>query len=476
MSSETLRDQGFSMSKVWRLAINASWGSFIFGYNIGVFTSIQPSVAATLGWSGSEETLYITLMSAFMPLGAMFGALISGYLAKRFGRRKALILTDFLVFVGAGVIIIPTTPTFAIGRIITGFCSGIFACLVPMYINETAPLAVAGKVGGIVQFQVTFGIVVAYAIALGLPTGGYKSNPANYLWMAMFAFQTLFALLQLLGFSTAYKNETPTWLIGKAKYDLALESLKDVYDEQTAAKILKKLEDANKKSMVEMGVDGTNKGDEEPSYRQLLLCKNNLGKMVRLGCMINFFQQFSGINAILSFSTLIFGSIAGGVFLARVFTLVVGIVNMTSTLAVFPLIDKFGRKKLIIVGGIGMTSCLFLEGFFSGVFSGAGPAPSIIFILLFIVFFEGSIGPICWIYCGEILPSRAMSICIFVNWFSAFIVILTFNLLVAVIGMSGAFFFYAGLNLLGMIYFCFDMLETKGLDKNEIRKLMTKRS
>jgi sugar porter (SP) family MFS transporter len=474
MSSEALQSQGFSVSKVWKLAFNASWGSFIFGYNIGVFTSAQPSVAATLGWSGSEKKTYIMLMSSFMSLGAMFGALFSGYMVKRFGRRKSLMLTDLLVFISSGIVIIPTTATFAIGRLLLGFCSGIFACVVPLYINETAPLAVAGKVGGIVQLQVTLGIVISYALALMLPTGDFNNNPLNYLWMVVFAFQSIFALIQLLSFMMVYKHETPNWLIERAVYDKALESLKQVYEESSAAKILKRLEDANKKSMVEMGVDGTRKGEEEASYSDILLCKNKLGKLIRLGCMINFFQQFSGINAILNYSTTIFSSIADGVFMARVFTLIVGIVNMASTLGLFPLIEKVGRKKLIFYGGIGMTVCLFLMGFFSSPFSKAGSAPSIIFIMLFIFCFEASIGPICWIYCGEILPTRAIGICIFVNWFSAFIVVFTFPLVLEAAGMYITFFIFAGLNLLGTVYFCIDMVETKGLDKNEIRRLMTK--
>ncbi|OMJ92530.1 hypothetical protein SteCoe_4661 [Stentor coeruleus] len=474
MSSEALKNLNFDMGKVWKLAFNASWGSFVFGYNIGVFTSCQPSVSATLGWGGDKDT-YVMIMAALMPLGAMFGALSSSVVARKFGRRKALMITDLITLLGTGIIVIPFTPLFAIGRFVTGFVAGMFACLVPLYINETAPLEVGGKVGGIVQFQVTLGIVVAYAIALGLPTGDYGSDPVNYLWMGMFAFQSIFALIQFFLYMTVYKKETPLWLIENKMYNEAFGSLKEVYTEEEASRILKRLEDANKRSVVEIGVDSTSRGDEEPNYTEILTCKRNLGKMIRLGCLINFFQQFSGINAILTFSTSIFGSIGGSTFMARVFTLIVGVVNMGSTFAVFPLIEKVGRKKLIVYGGIGMTLCLFLMGFFSGVLTSAGPAPSIIFIMLFIAFFEGSIGPICWIYCGEILPARAMGVCIFVNWFSAFIVILTFNLLVDAISMSGAFFLYAGLNMLGAIYFFFDMVETKGLTKEEIKKVLINR-
>ena len=90
-------------------------------------------------------------------------------------------LTDSITIIGSCIIVMPYTASFAIGRFVTGFAAGSFSCLVTLYINEVAPVEVAGKIGGIVQFQVTFGIVVAYALALALPTGDYKTNPLNYL-------------------------------------------------------------------------------------------------------------------------------------------------------------------------------------------------------------------------------------------------------------------------------------------------------
>ena len=179
-SSQRLNDPTFDIKKVWNLALAASWGSFIFGYNIGAFASCQDNVSAALDWGDTKDTL-IMIMSAMMPFGAMFGALTSGIIARKYGRRKALMLTDLITIFGSGIIVIPYTATFGLGRFVTGFAAGSFACLVPLYINEVAPVEVAGKVGGIVQFQVSFGIVIAYAVALPLPTGDYNSNPLNYL-------------------------------------------------------------------------------------------------------------------------------------------------------------------------------------------------------------------------------------------------------------------------------------------------------
>jgi sugar porter (SP) family MFS transporter len=475
MSKLLLNTPEYKIENVWKLALNASWGSFVFGYTIGVFTSIQDNVSAALGWGGDKD-LYITFFSAMPSFGAMFGALISAVLGRKYGRRKALMITDIISIIGTGIIMIPYTYAFGLGRFVTGFAAGSFACLVPLYVNEIAPLEVGGKIGGIIQFQVTFGIVVSYAVALILPTGDYDNNSLNQLWVAIFGLQAAFPLLQFFMYLGHYHSETPRWLIENKKFDLALVSLKEVYSEEAAEKILRKYEDINKQSVIEMGVDDVDKQYEEPTYEDIFKCNKNIGKMIRLGCMINFFQQFSGMNAILSFSTKIFDDIGGGEFLSRVFTLIVGIVNMASTLSVFPVIEKAGRKKLVLFGSLGMAGSLGLVGLFSSVLDIAGAAPNIIFVLIFIFFFEASIGPVCWIYCGEILPARAMSICVFVNWFSCFVVILSFNYIVDVIDFYGAFIFYAVVNILGFFYFSCDMIETKGLDKAEIRRKLTKSS
>lgn len=473
MSSTKLTQSKYNMKSVWSLSLNASLGSFLLGYNMGVFTSCQPCVSATLEW-GSNKDIYIMFMAAILSLGAMFGSMYSGTIARRYGRRKALMITDVLILIGTGITIIPYTPGFAIGRVVTGFAVGIYTCVVPIYIRETAPVEVAGKVGGMVQLLNTSGIVVSYCLALTLPTGDYDSDPLNYLWMGLFGFQSIIALIQFFTFLIVFRRDTPQWLVEKGRYDEALVSLKDIYYDEEADIAFKSLKNTNKRSVVEVGRQSLIKGDEEPSYGEIIKCQNGLSKMVRLGILISLFQQFSGTNAILSFSTTIFNSIGGSTFMSRIYTCVVGVVNMASALGIFPLVERTGRKKLILIGGVGMAVCLFLMGFFSDVGKGLGHSPPIICILVFIVFYEGSIGPICWIYSGEILGSRAMSVCMFLNWLCTFIVVLTFSPLVTLITMSGAFFVYAGINLLGFFYFFFDMVETKGLDKGQIWTLLVK--
>lgn len=419
MADNPILEKPFISKNVWKMAFNASLGSFVFGYTLGVFNSSQPNVASTLGWGGDKD-LWIQIMSAIMPLGAMFGALSGGPIASKFGRRKALMFNDLIAIIGAGVIIVPFTALFAIGRFITGYAAGSFAALCPLYINEITPPEISGKVGGLIQLNVTLGIVVAYAICLPLPTGDFEDHPFNYWWMAAFAFGGVFALTQLLCLLFVYKQETPLWLIENNKRDEAFKSLMQIYTETGASNVLVIMEaNLGKRSVNELSESGSSRGsiskqpEPEPTYADLLFFRKGYSKMMRLGCMLNFIQQWSGINAILSYSTEIYGHF-GGVFVARLLTFVTGFINMCATLAVFPIVDKYGRKPLLWIGNLGMAICLFLMGLFSK-YIDAGLAPPLIFILLYIVFFEMSSGPLCWIYCGETLAARAMSICVGVN-------------------------------------------------------------
>ena len=245
----------------------------------------------------------------------------------------------------------------------------------------------------------------------------------------------------------------------------ALESLKELYLEEHAEDILESLQ--GKSSML------LNKSESviiyEYTYEELLKCANGTSKAMRLGLMLSIVQQFSGINAILSYATTLFGEFGSGVFISRVFTLANGFVNLSSTFCLMPLIDNFGRKWTLIYGTFTMGLCLVLMGIFYE-FQVFYVFPFLV-VQLYVACFGLSIGPICWIYSGEILTSRGMSICAALNWFSAFLVILFFPFLVMAIGLSLTFWMFAFVNTIGCIYFWADMIETKGMLKQDIQKL-----
>ena len=449
------------------MCLFASLGSFVFGYNVGVVNSTLDVVASVFSW-GDYKSILTAIMAGSMPFGAMISSVFSGNLSNEIGTRRALMVSNLITLLGAVVTIIPFTITFGIGRFISGLSVGIYATLVPLYINETAPTEMSGKMGTLVQIQITSGILVAYAFALVLPTGNYTSNSLTNWWMAMFGFQAVFSMGQFLLFLCVYKLETPVWLFARNLRESALESLKQVYSEEGAQEVLDRMNSAVDRSSIlslDKGVD--------PSYSDLLLCKQGSSKLMRLGYLNNFFQQFSGINAILTFSTSIFGDLGGGLFMSRVYTVVVGAVNTLPTIVVSSLVDKFGRKILLVLGFVGMAVCQLFSGFFAGLLSDSNIVFPVLCILLYIVFFATSTGPICWLYCGEILTPKAMSICTAFNWFCNAFALFTFPPLKELLGIGLVFWIYTAVCVVGFLYFAFDMLETKGLSKQEIQRLLT---
>jgi sugar porter (SP) family MFS transporter len=456
----------YRVHKVWITAFHAALGSFIFSYNIGVFTPCQPCVSATLGWGDKKDT-YVALASALVPLGALFGSLGSGFLAKYIGRRQNLIIADIIIIFASIITVIPFTATFGIGRFLSGIGIGNYSMLCPLYINEITPTKISGKIGSLVMLFGCMGSLSAFSLALTLPTGNYENDPMNYLWMGMFLFQGVVALVQLSLFFIMFPHETPHWLLDKGLKEEALESLAYIYRRSYAEELLEKMQNVSR-----VTDESQEDNNEQYTYKQIFSCAKGTTKAMRVGILMSVIQQFAGINAIMSYATTLFENFGGGVFIARVFTALSATVKLMSVFILMPLIDNVGRKKMVIIGCIGMGISLGAMGIFSVI--------DIYYVFPFLViegylaFFVTSIGPICWVYSGEILPSKAMSICTGVNWFCAFLIVLFFPFAVDGIGLNYTFWIFAFFNIAGAGYFGIDMIETKGLTKKEIRAIFSK--
>ena len=310
------------------------------------------------------------------------------------------------------------------------------------------------------------GSVCAYGFALALPTSGYAGDPLNNLWIGMFLFPGLVAFIQMILFYFVFTHETASWLLTKGKEKEAAASLKFIYCGEYVGEMMGKLQQNELKSFGG-GVEET----REFSYRELLICAKGTRKAMRLGLLLSVVQQLSGINAILSYATSIFGHFGSGVFISRVFTMLSGLVMLFACFGLLPFIDRTGRKKTLIFGCIVMSLCLAMMGFFS-MFAVSFVIPFLV-IELYLAMFVVSIGPICWVYSSEILSSKGMSICTAVNWFSAFVVVLFFPFMMTGLGTRATFWIFALVNFVGAFYFGFDMIETKGMMKNEIRALFS---
>ena len=164
--------------RVLVLAFHISLSNFFFGYNLGVFNSCLEYIAYSMGWDNSSKDLYSNIFSTFIPVGAFFGASITGHLCNSLGRRNAIIFMDLILIIGSCLSSIPSTVPFGIGRFIVGFSVGICLSISPMYVGEITPQQMMFKTGPIITLMMAFGITVGYAFGLILPTDNFQ-QPLN---------------------------------------------------------------------------------------------------------------------------------------------------------------------------------------------------------------------------------------------------------------------------------------------------------
>lgn len=451
------------------MALNASIGALIFGYNIGSFNLCQNIIAANLGW-GDNKDLYISIMAALMPAGGFFGSVKCGSIADKYGVRKTIMIFDVINILSCLLFIYPHTITFALGRFCTGFTAGIFSVLSPLYISEICPKEIMGKVGNLTSLLLSSGIAISFLMALPLPTSKYNENPFSYYWIAIFCFQGLFAFTQFIIFLIVFKEETPGWLIKHKRHQDALKKLTERLIDSEAIESLEKKNSNNKSERPQLN----DEEDIEYSYLDLLLCRKKTSKMMRLGLLINIFQVASGDDAIIAFTDKIFDELGGGVFESRLYTVIYGFFIAFSTIMAIPIIDRFNRKTLIIFGNVGMGLSLFMMGVFAEFFPEIGPFPSLVFIVIFTICFNCGIGPICWIYLAEIVPAKGMGICISLNCFIITTSVFTFPLLVNFMSIGPVFFFYSSICAMCVIYVSIEFVETRGLENYQIKQVFAK--
>jgi len=324
-----------------------------------------------------------------------------------------------------------------------------------------------------VQYNITLGIAVAYAMSLPLPTEDYESDPMNYWWMFVFTLPSILLLAQFLLFFFVYRRDTPRWLLNNHQRDAAYRALRMVYTETYAAEYLDTISIIRDQELI-IKEEYTKSIEETANkYPSSYAVPNSYGRRLRLGIMIHTLQQWCGVNAIVFYATSIFESLGAGLFTARILTLTVGIVNNLGLFVIVPLIDRFGRKPLCLVGEVGMMVNLVVIGLIAGPLNGSNIAISLTVILIFKAFFTFSLGPIAWIYCGEVLDEKGNSITTVVNWLNVFLVVLLFPYLKAGLGTDNVFYLYSGICLLGFIYLLKEMKETKGLTREQILSRFT---
>jgi sugar porter (SP) family MFS transporter len=431
-------------------AITAT-GGLLFGYDTGVISGALLFIRQD--FAPLSPFVQGIIVSTLL-VGAVVGALSGGPLSDRVGRRPTALLAA--VIFGAGALAVAFAPSVAFiifGRFLLGLGVGLASMIVPLYIAEIAPADRRGALVSLNQLMITIGILLSYIV-------GVIFTPIEG-WRYMFGVALIPALI--LGIGMFMLPESPRWLfehgqIAKARTVLSRSrSPEEVDREFQEMEEIKELEEEQARV----------------SYKELLAPYVRPALIIGIGLAI--FQQITGINTVIYYAPTILqgaGFSEGGAIAAT--ALGVGVVNVGFTILAVRIIDRAGRRPLLIIGLIGMIISLALLGlvFATGGAGGAAGLLATVCLALYIASFAISLGPVFWLMISEIYPLRirgtAMSVASIANWGSNWLVALTFPVLLATLGGAGSFWLFAVLGVVAWIFVYFRVPETKGRSLEEI--------
>jgi SP family galactose:H+ symporter-like MFS transporter len=431
-------------------AITAT-GGLLFGYDTGVISGALLFITEDFA---PLSNLMQGVIVSFLLVGAVTGAITGGPLSDRFGRRPVVLLAAIIFAVGAiAAALAPSAGFLIFARFILGLGVGLASLIVPLYIAEIAPPDTRGGLVSLNQLMITIGILLSYIVGVAFtPIEG---------WRWMFAVAVVPAFILGIGMFTL--PESPRWLVKNGKLDKARSVL-----------LLSRVEADVETEMHQMEeIERIERQQAEVGYRELLAPWIRPALIVGVGLAI--FQQITGINTVIYYAPTILervGFSAGSAIAAT--ALGVGVVNVGFTILAVWIVDRVGRRPLLLIGLIGMTVSLGLLGvvFSLGSTSGAAGLLATICLGLYIASFAISLGPIFWLMISEIYPlnmrGSAMSIAALCNWGSNFIVALIFPVLLATFGGAGSFWLFAVIGIVAWIFVYFIVPETKGRTLEEI--------
>jgi SP family arabinose:H+ symporter-like MFS transporter len=434
----------------------AATGGFLFGYDTAVINGANQYLKAHFGLSPIQEGI----AGASAILGCIPGAMFAGFLSDRFGRRKVLFLCAILYAVSGLLSAIPRTfIEFLAARFISGLGIGASSMIIPVYIAELAPAARRGRLGSLFQFGIVLGIFLTLFINARIQGLGDDAWNASQGWRWMLAAEVAPAIILVA--LLFFVPESPRWLLGVGREAEARGILESVggpdHAEQEIVAVRSVL------------------GEEDGRFGELF--QPRFRKPLFIAILLMMFSQFSGINAIMYYSTKIFATAGVGVKDSFTSSMIVGLVNVLFTFVAMAFVDRAGRRALLLIGlSIQVVALATVGWMFRAGYSGL---PLLLAILAYIGAFAMALGPIPWILCSEIFPTRvrgrAMSLATFTIWTSCYIVAQTFPMLNdnPSIGPATTFWVYGAFSLAGLIFVRLAVPETKGRSLEEIERSWT---
>jgi sugar porter (SP) family MFS transporter len=434
-----------------RCTLIAALGGFLFGFETAVISGAEKTIQNL--WSLSDFLLGFTVAASL--IGTVIGSMIAGRPAQRYGRKKVLLVIAVMYLLSAvGCSLTPTWILFIFFRIIGGIAVGASSVVGPMYISEISPAAVRGRLTGMFQLNIVIGILVAFLTNYAFQQMGAGS----WRWMVgvMVIPAGLFALLLRV------IPESPRWLILNNR-------------DEEAARIFARTGEPDARAVIseEHALLHTPAIVRQAPVENLFSGK--FRKPILYAVLLAMFNQLSGINAILYYAPRIFemaGFSQKASFLQPVY---IGCANLLFTFLGMSIIDKVGRKTLLMIGAIGMIIFLALTAF-SFQSSGSGGQYVIVYLVCFIAFFAMSQGAVIWVFISEIFPnsvrSQGSSLGSFTHWIMAAIIAWTFPIIVHGSPNGGlySFIFFSCMVFISLIFIWRVMPETKGRTLEQIQK------
>lgn len=447
---------------VYIVGLTAALAGLLFGLDIGVISGALPFIQKAFGADTIQQE---EIVSALL-WGAVAGTLASGFISRAFGRKRTILVSAFIFALGSVFCSVATSADILIGvRFFLGLAVGIASFTAPLYLAEIAPGSVRGALISMYQLMITIGIVLAFLSDTYFATYATVHGLHGGHWRLMLGVLVIPSTLMFVGVS--FLPESPRWLLLKNRKEHALRVLEKVRN--TAEEIEQEVEEIEKNLQIaQVG-------------RRFFLDNRFFRRAVFLGIGLQIVQQLTGINVVMYYAPKIFDLAGFGSTAEQMWgTVLVGTINVLATFIAIAFVDRLGRKPIMYAGFTVMGLAMITTGIMFKI--GVDRHPTLAFaaiaaLLLFIVGFAMSAGPIIWVLCSEIYPLSGRDFGITcstaTNWIANAIVGMTFLSLLNGFGPGNTFILYGALNAIFIVIFLLFVPETKGvsLERIEVKLL-----
>jgi SP family sugar:H+ symporter-like MFS transporter len=438
-----------NMGFIGAIVAVATIGGFLFGYDSGAVNGTQDGLTKAFNlvpgsWSPSNG-LGFTVASLL--IGCFIGAFFAGRLADLVGRRNTMMLAAALFLAGALVQgAAPSQIIFVLARICGGMAVGAASVLSPAYISEVAPAEIRGRLTTVQQIMIITGLTAAFVVNYFLASGAGVSTARFWAgieaWRWMFLMQAIPAAIFLVALFLI--PESPRYLVSKGRTERAESVLASLFGPTVARAKLQEIR-------------ATFSEDHRPRLSDIKSPSGGIRKIVWVGIMLAAFQQFVGINVIFYYGATLWQLAGFSESQSLAINIVSGAVSIAACFGTIAVIDKVGRKPLLLIGSAGMAVTLFamVYAFSHGALDAKGNLVlskdlgmiAVVAANLYVIFFNFSWGPVMWVMLGEMFPNQirgsALAVSGFVQWFANFLISFSFPVMAAKLGLTISYTFYA---------------------------------